>query len=109
MKLARCNELVQSVTSTTDSCSTIRAIDDVSDTVRESCGRTMSRWLHLLFCCRHSVVPLLFEVRTQVCQAYDAAEFCRNVHESAAWRAAALRACILVGGAGGQQGVCSCS
>ena len=34
----------------------------------------------------------------QVCQAYDAAEFCRNVHESGAWRNAALRACILLGG-----------
>lgn len=34
----------------------------------------------------------------QLCRTYDAAECCRNVHVDPAWRAAAGRACVQLGG-----------
>jgi hypothetical protein len=34
----------------------------------------------------------------QICQVYDAAELCRNVHVDATWRHAATNACSTVGG-----------
>ena len=37
----------------------------------------------------------------QVCQAYDTAEFCRNVHSCEDWQAAAQQACITLGGDNG--------
>ena len=37
-------------------------------------------------------------VHLQVCQAYDTAEFCRNVHSCSEWQEAATRACVTVGG-----------
>lgn len=35
----------------------------------------------------------------QVCRAYDAAEFCRNVHVDPGWRHQAASACSTLGGA----------
>ena len=35
----------------------------------------------------------------QICQSYDTAEFCRNVHSCEDWQAAARQACITLGGA----------
>jgi hypothetical protein len=34
----------------------------------------------------------------QICEAYDTAEFCRNVHTCDTWKEAATRACITLGG-----------
>lgn len=37
----------------------------------------------------------------QICQAYDVAEFCRNVHSCPEWQEAATQSCIALGGEGG--------
>ncbi|CAL8472167.1 g11709 [Coccomyxa elongata] len=62
--ISRSDELIHRAVLSSSPLETIRALDDISDTI---------------------------------CQAYDSAEFCRNVHSCPEWQEAATQACIALG------------
>lgn len=68
------------------SASTIQLLDDISDHV---CSGVANKYMMYLLRSTHQTHLL------QLCQVYDSAEFCRNVHASAEWRQQALQAVMI--------------
>ena len=85
----RCQPIVEQAVTAPDSANTIQLLDDISDHVR--------RHIHVAFFasfCKPVDIKIVCVV--QLCQVYDSAEFCRNVHSVPEWRQQALQAVMVV-------------
>ncbi len=78
------------------SADTIQSLDDISDHVSKPCIV-----LDMIAACSFaSTTGCQFAVTfaqcvLQLCQVYDAAEFCRNAHSNTEWRQQALQAVMV--------------
>lgn len=101
----RCESLVSELLVQPPSVDTIHGLDEISDTV-QSRGHPSLESLQLLLTRleqaaggHHGVLRANgLCLGVQICQSYDTAEFCRNVHSCEDWQAAAQQACIKLGG-----------
>lgn len=80
------------------SADTIQSLDDISDHVSNPCIV-----LDMIAACSFASTALrrqladavTFACVLQLCQVYDAAEFCRNAHSNTEWRQQALQAVMV--------------
>lgn len=82
----RCQPIVDEAVAAPASASTIQLLDDISDHV---CNAVAIKCIICLPQTAHQTCLL------QLCQVYDSAEFCRNVHASTEWRQQALQAVMI--------------
>ena len=86
--LCRCQPIVEQAVTAPASANTIQLLDDISDHVSTSAVThddlpPAHSSLHHLLC------------GLQLCQVYDSAEFCRNVHANPEWQQQAVEALMV--------------
>ena len=89
--MIRCQPLVEQAVTEPASANTIQILDDISDHVRNVIWN-----VDIVPACTLHVIEAVLVDAMQLCQVYDSAEFCRNVHSDPQWQNQALQAVMIV-------------